>query len=79
MRDDEGDVEAIVEEKDATPEQREIHEINSGILAFDAEFLAEALPRLTNDNAKGEYYLTDTVAIAREDGPHRRRLRRSTT
>ena len=68
LRNHEGDVEAIVEEKDATPGQREIAEISSGILAFDAEFLVGALPRLTNDNAKGEYYLTDTVKIAREDG-----------
>jgi bifunctional UDP-N-acetylglucosamine pyrophosphorylase / glucosamine-1-phosphate N-acetyltransferase len=63
-----GDVEAIVEEKDATPEQREISEISSGILAFDASFLAEALPKIGNDNAKGEYYLTDTVQIARDAG-----------
>jgi bifunctional UDP-N-acetylglucosamine pyrophosphorylase/glucosamine-1-phosphate N-acetyltransferase len=68
VRNDEGDVEAIVEEKDATAQQREIPEISSGILAFDAEFLVGALPRLTNDNAKGEFYLTDTVRIAREDG-----------
>jgi bifunctional UDP-N-acetylglucosamine pyrophosphorylase/glucosamine-1-phosphate N-acetyltransferase len=68
LRNDEGDVEAIVEEKDATPDQRDISEISSGILAFDAEFLVDALPRLTNDNAKGEFYLTDTVKIAREDG-----------
>ena len=68
VRNHEGDVEAIVEEKDATPEQREIDEINSGILAFDAEFLVSALPRITNDNAKGEYYLTDAVGLAREDG-----------
>jgi len=68
LRNHEGDVEAIVEEKDASPDQREIAEISSGILAFDAEFLVGALPRLTNDNAKGEYYLTDTVRIAREDG-----------
>jgi bifunctional UDP-N-acetylglucosamine pyrophosphorylase / glucosamine-1-phosphate N-acetyltransferase len=68
LRNAEGDVEAIVEEKDATPEQREVREINSGILAFDAAFLAEALPRITNDNAKGEYYLTDAIALAREDG-----------
>src|SRR5215217_5242109 len=46
VRNDEGDVEAIVEEKDASPEQREISEISSGILAFDGEFLASALPRL---------------------------------
>ncbi len=68
VRDDDGDVVAIVEEKDATPEQREIPEISSGILAFDAAFLLEALPQLGNDNAKGEYYLTDTVQIARDAG-----------
>jgi bifunctional UDP-N-acetylglucosamine pyrophosphorylase/glucosamine-1-phosphate N-acetyltransferase len=68
VRNAEGDVEGIVEEKDATPEQREIAEINSGILAFDGGFLADALGRVGNDNAKGEYYLTDTVGIARGDG-----------
>ena len=68
VRNAEGDVEGIVEEKDATPEQREIAEINSGILAFDGGFLADALGRVGNDNAKGEYYLTDTVGIARADG-----------
>ena len=68
VRDHEGDVEAIVEEKDATPQQREIREISSGILAFDAEFLLEALPRIGNDNAKGEYYLTDLVGLARDAG-----------
>ena len=68
VRNAEGDVEAIVEEKEATPEQQAIHEINSGILAFDAEFLVSALSRITNDNAKGEYYLTDAVHLARADG-----------
>jgi bifunctional UDP-N-acetylglucosamine pyrophosphorylase/glucosamine-1-phosphate N-acetyltransferase len=68
LRNAEGDVEAIVEEKDASPQQRDVREINSGILAFDAEFLLSALPRIGNDNAKGEYYLTDAIAIAREDG-----------
>jgi bifunctional UDP-N-acetylglucosamine pyrophosphorylase/glucosamine-1-phosphate N-acetyltransferase len=68
VRNAEGDVEAIVEEKEATPAQREIDEINSGILAFDAEFLVSALARITNDNAKGEYYLTDAVGLARQDG-----------
>jgi bifunctional UDP-N-acetylglucosamine pyrophosphorylase/glucosamine-1-phosphate N-acetyltransferase len=68
VRNHEGDVEAIVEEKDANAEQRGIREISSGILAFDAEFLIEALPRLGNDNAKGEYYLTDTVGLARDAG-----------
>jgi bifunctional UDP-N-acetylglucosamine pyrophosphorylase/glucosamine-1-phosphate N-acetyltransferase len=68
VRNDEGDLEAIVEEKDATPAQREIAEISSGILAFDAAFLVESLPRLGNDNAKGEYYLTDIVGLARDAG-----------
>ncbi len=68
LRDDAGEVTGIVEQKDATAEQAAVNEINSGILAFDAAFLEAALPRLTNDNAKGEYYLTDTVALARDDG-----------
>jgi bifunctional UDP-N-acetylglucosamine pyrophosphorylase/glucosamine-1-phosphate N-acetyltransferase len=68
VRDPSGGVDAIVEEKDATDEQRAIDEINSGILAFDAAFLSEALGQLTNDNANGEYYLTDTVKIARAAG-----------
>jgi len=68
LRNAEGDVEGIVEEKDATREQREIDEISSGILAFDAEFLVDALPKIGNDNAKGEYYLTDAVRLARDAG-----------
>jgi len=68
VRDGAGEVRAIVEEKDATAEEREIHEINSGILAFDAQFLAGALVRIGNDNAKGEYYLTDAVGLAQHDG-----------
>ena len=68
VRTSEGDVEAIVEEKDASDEQRLIREINSGILAFDVEFLLDALPQIGNDNAKGEYYLTDAVQIARDAG-----------
>lgn len=68
VRDADGDVVAIVEEKDADADQREIREINSGIYALDAAFLAEALPRIGNDNAKGEYYLTDVVQLARDAG-----------
>jgi bifunctional UDP-N-acetylglucosamine pyrophosphorylase/glucosamine-1-phosphate N-acetyltransferase len=68
VRNEEGDVEAIVEERDASPFQRDIREIGSGIFAFDGEFLADVLPRIGNDNAKGEYYLTDTVGLAREAG-----------
>jgi len=63
-----GDVRAIVEEKDASEHERALTEINSGILAFDAEFLASALPRLGNANASGEYYLTDAVRLAVADG-----------
>jgi bifunctional UDP-N-acetylglucosamine pyrophosphorylase/glucosamine-1-phosphate N-acetyltransferase len=62
------DVRAIVEEKDATEEEQAITEINSGILAFDAAFLAEGLPRLGNANASGEYYLTELARLAAEDG-----------
>src|ERR1700712_2740369 len=68
LRDEAGEGTGIVEQKAANDEQAAVSEINSGILAFDAEFLDTALPRLTNDNAKGEYYLTDTVALARQDG-----------
>ncbi|WP_331713797.1 bifunctional UDP-N-acetylglucosamine diphosphorylase/glucosamine-1-phosphate N-acetyltransferase GlmU [Nocardioides scoriae] len=68
VRDADGGVTGIVEQKDASPEQLAVNEINSGILAFDAAFLREALPRLSADNAAGEYYLTDTVALARQDG-----------
>ncbi|WP_275266123.1 bifunctional UDP-N-acetylglucosamine diphosphorylase/glucosamine-1-phosphate N-acetyltransferase GlmU [Nocardioides caldifontis] len=68
LRDADGSVTAIVEEKDATPEQAAVREINSGIYAFDGAFLAGAVGRIGNDNAKGEYYLTDVVAIARADG-----------
>ena len=68
VRDGSQGVAAIVEERDATPEHAAITEINSGILAFEAGFLDTALPAIGNDNAKGEYYLTDTVALAREAG-----------
>ncbi|WP_307833386.1 bifunctional UDP-N-acetylglucosamine diphosphorylase/glucosamine-1-phosphate N-acetyltransferase GlmU [Pimelobacter simplex] len=68
VRDDTGVVQAIVEEKDASETERAITEINSGILAFDAAFLAKAIGRIGNDNAKGEYYLTDAVGLAREAG-----------
>ena len=68
LRDAAGEVTAIVEQKEATPEQAAVREINSGIFAFDGAFLADALGRITNDNAKGEYYLTDVVGIAHQDG-----------
>ena len=61
-------VEGIVEHKDATPEQLAITEINSGIYAFDSEVLRSALAEVTTDNAQGEKYLTDVLAIARAAG-----------
>lgn len=63
VRDERGKVTAIVEERDATPEQRAIREINSGIIAFDAAALREMLGRLSTDNDQGEEYLTDTVGM----------------
>ena len=59
---------AIVEWKDATGDQREIPLCNSGVLAIDGARLWALADRITNDNAKGEYYLTDLVALARADG-----------
>lgn len=63
-----GALEAIVEAKDASAAELAIDFVNSGVMAVDAGFLARALPQLTNDNAKGEFYLTDIVAIARKAG-----------
>ncbi|GAA3200812.1 bifunctional UDP-N-acetylglucosamine diphosphorylase/glucosamine-1-phosphate N-acetyltransferase GlmU [Actinocorallia longicatena] len=68
LRDADGAVEGIVEHKDATDEQRAIHEMNVGLYVFDGSLLDAALKRLTTDNANGEEYLTDVVAILRGDG-----------
>ena len=68
VRDALGDVTAIVEHKDADEAVRALHEINSGVFAFDAARLREALGRLTTDNAQGELYLTDVVGLHREAG-----------
>ncbi|MFG1947854.1 bifunctional UDP-N-acetylglucosamine diphosphorylase/glucosamine-1-phosphate N-acetyltransferase GlmU [Nonomuraea sp. NPDC048826] len=68
VRDANGAVERIVEEKDASPEQRAIREMNSGIYAFDGELLADAVKRVSTDNAQGEEYLTDVLSILRGDG-----------
>jgi bifunctional UDP-N-acetylglucosamine pyrophosphorylase/glucosamine-1-phosphate N-acetyltransferase len=65
---EDGSVAGIVEHKDATPEQRQIDEINAGIYAFDAATLRDGLTRITTDNAQGELYLTDVLAIAKSDG-----------
>jgi len=68
VRNDKGNIEAIIEEKDATPAQRRITEINPGFYCFKIPPLMEALRELSNDNAQGEYYLTDLVAIQRQRG-----------
>jgi bifunctional UDP-N-acetylglucosamine pyrophosphorylase/glucosamine-1-phosphate N-acetyltransferase len=65
----EGDsVVGIVEQKDATPEQAAIREVNSGVFAFDAKVLRDALSRLNRNNKQGEEYLTDVLGIAAADG-----------
>jgi len=63
-----GDVVAIVEHKDATEQEKLVREVNTGILALPASALHEWLPRLSADNAQGEYYLTDVIAMAAEEG-----------
>ena len=68
IRDDGGNVAAIVEEKDATEHQKEIKEINAGIYCFDIEELLKALGEINNDNASGEYYLTDVIKIMNDKG-----------
>lgn len=67
VRNSQGVVERIVEWRDATPDERALTEVNSGILATSAENLRRWLPRLTSANAQGELYLTDIVALARAD------------
>ena len=68
VRADDDSVAAIVEHKDASEEVLAINEVNSGTYAFDPQFLVAAVDRLSTDNAQGEEYLTDLVAIARQDG-----------
>lgn len=63
-----GKVVAIVEEKDATDAQKQISEINSGVYCVDNALLHQYLPKLNNDNAQGEYYLTDIIKMAVADG-----------
>jgi bifunctional UDP-N-acetylglucosamine pyrophosphorylase/glucosamine-1-phosphate N-acetyltransferase len=67
VRDDSGEITAIVEEKDANDEQKKINEINTGIMVIPATKLNSWLNSLGNDNTQGEYYLTDVVAMAATD------------
>jgi bifunctional UDP-N-acetylglucosamine pyrophosphorylase/glucosamine-1-phosphate N-acetyltransferase len=68
VRDSKGNVTAIVEHKDATPEQRSIQEVNTGIMAVPTRHLKSWLAKLTNNNAQGEYYLTDIIGMAVAEG-----------
>lgn len=68
VRDPSGRVTRIVEQKDADPEEQEIREINSGIYCMDSDFLFANIRGISNDNAQGEYYLTDLLAIAVRNG-----------
>ena len=68
VRSPDGQVERIVEQKDATDAERQISEINTGILAAPSAKLANWLGQLKNNNAQGEYYLTDTIAMAVSEG-----------
>ncbi|HWB19812.1 MAG TPA: NTP transferase domain-containing protein [Phycisphaerales bacterium] len=68
VRDAEGKFERIVEHKDATEAQRTIHEVNPSYYCFKAAPLFELVEKLTNNNAKGEYYLTDVLTLMRNKG-----------
>ena len=68
IRDEGGNIKAIVEEKDANIFEKEIKEINSGIYCFDIEELLSALKLLKPNNAQGEYYLTDVIKIMNDKG-----------
>lgn len=63
VRDNDGSVLKIVEQKDASEEEKKINEVNSGMYVFDAQALVYALDKITPNNAQGEYYLTDTLEI----------------
>jgi bifunctional UDP-N-acetylglucosamine pyrophosphorylase/glucosamine-1-phosphate N-acetyltransferase len=68
LRNARGDVTAVVEDKDATEDERRVREINTGLMVLRAGLLRRYLDRLTNDNAQREYYLTDVVQLAVADG-----------
>lgn len=68
IRAEDGTVQCIVEDKDCTPEQAAVREINTGTYCFDNRKLFAALDQVTNDNAQGEYYLTDIIGIFKQSG-----------
>ncbi len=61
-------IQRIVEEKDATPDEQQINEVNSGIYIFYAPYLINVLDKIENKNAQGEYYLTDVISLLKEEG-----------
>ena len=68
IRNENGEVESIVEEKDATDKQRQITEVNSGIYCFEGKSLKSVLGKINNNNVQKEYYLTDALDILRSEG-----------
>lgn len=68
LRDGAGELSGIVEFVEATPEQLAVREVNVSVYCFDAAALRSVLPRLTNNNNKGEYYITDALTLLRADG-----------
>ncbi len=74
VRDRQGNFQAIVEEKDATPEQKAVREVNMSYYLFSGRELWHALDRVQNDNAQGEYYITDCPGILKAEGKDVRAL-----
>ncbi len=68
IKNDNGRIESIVEQKDASPKQQEIQEINGGVYIVSRQFLFSALQKVGTDNSQGEVYLTDIISIAAEEG-----------
>ncbi|WP_313757788.1 bifunctional UDP-N-acetylglucosamine diphosphorylase/glucosamine-1-phosphate N-acetyltransferase GlmU [Tissierella sp.] len=68
IREDTGNILKIVEQKDASEEEKKIKEINSGIYCFDGKLLKYALGKIDNNNAQNEYYVTDVIGILKEEG-----------
>ena len=67
IRSEDGNVQSIVEQKDASAEEQLVHEINSGTYCFDNEALFKSLKLVNNDNAQGEYYLPDVIEILQKE------------
>ena len=68
IRGRDGLIESVIEQRDASPEQLQLREVNTGVLALNVSQLKNWLPLIGNNNTQGEYYLTDLIALARRDG-----------